>query len=275
MYQKTIKQSVSINGICLHSGELSTVKISPGHPNTGIVFFLMGKSPVIITSSSRDIISTILSTNLGNDIASVSTIEHFMAAAHALGITNLEVSVSGPEFPILDGSAFMFYRLLQAGWVTEQNAPKTYLVLDKNFYVHLGDTDYIYVEPYDGLLIDMTIRFDHPSIGTQSLIYDVFEDDFESICSARTFGIKSQIEQAQKMGLIKGGSIDNAIVLDETSVINGPLRYSDEFVRHKMLDMVGDIYLNGPIKGFIKCCCSGHKLNNELMRTISSAYRGE
>lgn len=269
MKQKTIKNTVSINGIGLHTGEYSTVKIAPGYPYSGITFFLTGqKKYEKIKTSSLSVIDTTLSTDIGTDLTSVLTIEHLSAAIHALGIDNLEISVSGKEIPILDGSSIMWYNLLKSAWIIEQDADKLFSNIDEQIYTEDDKDNFILIEPYDGLVIDLTIKFDHHLIGKQNFTYDLWNDDFESIASARTFGIMDHIVYAQFKGLLKGGSFDNAIVLDDKGIMNPPLRYKDEFVRHKIIDMLGDIYINGPINCYIRSCCTGHYLNNVVMNKL-------
>lgn len=269
MKQKTIKNIVSISGTSLHSGDFTTVKISPAEVDTGIQFYLSSDiSKGTIKVSPQSIINTTLSTNLGNDEVSVGTIEHLMASIHALGIDNLQITVSGSEIPILDGSAIFYYRLLQSAWIVNQNSPKKYIEIDHEYMVN-NDESYIKISPYDGLIIDMTIKFDHKLIGVQHYTFDVMNEDFIKIADSRTFGLMDQIEKAKSMGFLKGGSFENAIVLDDNGVVNGCLRSDDEFVKHKVVDLIGDLYINGAIKGHVKCCCSGHKLNNRLMRLIS------
>ena len=267
MKQQTVKNIVSIRGIGLHTGEQSTVKIAPGYPYSGIVFFLTDpRKREIVKAGSPSVTDTTLSTNIGTDLTSVKTVEHLMAAIHVLGIDNLEISVDGLEIPILDGSSVMWYHLLKSAGIVEQNEDRQYFEVSRSISVE-NDENFVLVEPYDGLTIDMTIKFDHPLIGEQSYIYNI-TDDFENIASARTFGIMDHIKMAQDKGLLKGGSLDNAIVLDDNGIINPPLRFPDEFVRHKILDMLGDIYMNGPIKCYIKSCCSGHYLNNVIMNKV-------
>jgi UDP-3-O-[3-hydroxymyristoyl] N-acetylglucosamine deacetylase len=168
------------------------------------------------------------------------------------------------EIPIFDGSAYFFKDAIQDVGIKTLGASKNFSTVEKHTYIKKGN-NYISIYPHDGLVIDATIKFNHPVIGTQHFLYDVFNDNFNTIANARTFGIIEHIKEAKKRGLLKGGTFDCAVVLDNTSILNGPLRYKDEFIRHKVLDILGDIYIDGPIKGYIETCCSSHTLVHDLM----------
>jgi len=276
MNQHTIRFPVSIQGIGLHTGEYCTVKIAPSLPDSGITFYLNGGSRRIFPSDIYSIINPVLSTNIGDTSASISTIEHLMACLHALQIDNVDITVSGNEIPILDGSGRPFYRLLKSAEIIPQSAERKFIKVQEPKCIDTNGS-YIYAEPCDTLHIRMRIDFDHPLIGVQETEFKMYsryfgmpwEDCFKNIIApARTFGFISQIEQAMKQGLIKGGSLDSAIVLDDKQIFNPPLRMDDEFVHHKLLDFLGDIYVAGPILGFFDVCCTSHKLNNQLVRSI-------
>lgn len=277
MNQKTIRYPVSVQGIGLQTGELCTVKLSPSEPYTGISFYLDGKrGKSILYSNIKNVTTSGLSTNLSDDICSVSTVEHLMACLHVLGIDNLMVTVIGGEIPILDGSARPWWNLLHAAEVVEQSKERKFNKILEPFEYHSGNS-HIYCEPFDGLEIHMKINFDHPAIGTQSTSYEMYHtyfgcdwvEEFERcFAPARTFGILSQITKAREAGLLKGGSLENAIVLDEQKIVNTELRFKDEFVTHKLVDFLGDIYLSGPILGFFDVCCTSHQFNNHAIRSI-------
>ena len=262
--QKTIKNKVSISGIALNSGDNTSIVLSPSFVDNGIKFyFTLNNSRKILSLSAQEAIRTQLSTN----ISGVSTIEHLMSVLHALGINNLDITVNGSELPILDGSAIQYYYLIKAAGIKKLNKTKSYITINKEILIKEGKS-FIQCKPYNGFVIDMTIDFNHPLIGKQRKIFDINKNDYERIASARTFGFLKDIQLVKEKGLLKGGSLDNAIVLDDKEIINPPLRFKDEFVRHKILDFMGDLYLSGPIKGkFIACCC-GHSLNNKLLRKI-------
>ncbi len=274
MNQQTIKHKVSITGTTLHTGDNATLVLSPGSVDNGIVFYKNSSTGRnIISLSAREVIKTSLSTNIGIPSSYVSTIEHLMSVLHILGIDNLDITVNGNEIPILDGSAIQYYHLIKSAGIIKQNKTRSYIIINEPIRVQSNDS-HILATPYDGFMVDMTIDFDHPVIGKQQRVYDRDNCDYETeIAPARTFGILSEIQHAVNAGLLKGGSIDNAIVLDHQEVINPPLRYPDEFIRHKILDFIGDMYVDGSIKGWFDCHLNGHALNNDLMRKISKRIK--
>ncbi len=267
--QKTIKNKVSISGIALHSGDNTSIVLSPSCIDTGIRFYLNDTfNRKIIEVSAKDVVKTTLSTNIGNEMFSVSTIEHLMSVLHIIGIDNIDITVNGSEIPILDGSALQYYHLLSSAGVKEQNKTKSHITINKDIHITDGIST-IRCYPHDGFVVDMKIIFDHPLIGVQHYVFDPSIHDYMTeIAPARTFGSMRDIQIAKENGMIKGGSLENAIVLDHKEVINPPRRFDDEFVRHKILDFIGDLYVEGPIKGWFDVCCSGHGTNNKLMRTI-------
>ncbi len=273
-YQQTIKYPVSIQGISLHSGKISNIKISPAFPNTGIKFFLSSsKERKILNLNVSSVIDTTLSTNIGKDSCSTQTIEHLMSALHALQIDNVQITVQGDSIPILDGSAIQYYHLLKSANIEQQDQYRSFITVSDNVELRTKDK-FITMTPYDGLIVNMTIKFNNSYIGKQSYTFDLFgnSDNYETdIAPARTFGVWNDIQIAIKAGLIKGGSLDNAIVIDDNGVMNAEgLRFKTEFVRHKILDFIGDIYVNGPIKGYFEVCCCGHKLSNEFMKKLNT-----
>lgn len=260
MNQNTIKNVVSIQGISLYSGTDTTIKLSPSDINKGVRFFTENRK--IINISSDAIIDTTLSTNISN----VNTIEHLMSALHALHIDNVNITINGDSVPILDGSSEPFYNLLLSAGIEKQNEPRKFVKVKKRIVIR-DNEKYITIDPYDGLIIDMSIKFGHPKIGTQRYVFDLYNDDYQkNISPARTFGFLKDYDNISS--IIKGVSFDNTIVLDGDDVINTDLRFKNEFIRHKLLDFIGDIYTDGPILGKIHACCCGHTLNNKVMRIL-------
>ena len=268
--QRTLKNSIEAVGIGLHTGKKIKLSLRSAAANTGIVFRRVDlKKPVEIPAQARYVTDTRLSTTLGIDGVHISTVEHLLAAIAGLGIDNLYIDVDAPEVPIMDGSAGSFVFLLQSGGIAEQNSPKKSIRIKKEIKIEDGDK-WICLKPYDGFKVAFTIDFDHP----------VFEDrqqrveiDFNttsfvaSVSRARTFGFLKDYEKLRERGLVLGGSLENAIVIDEHRIMNEDgLRSEDECVKHKVLDVVGDLYLLG--HGLVGCCeChkSGHELNNRLL----------
>jgi len=270
-HQQTIRYPVSITGVGLQSGDPVTLKISPAGVNTGISFFpASGKRFQPIYSGSTNITRCDLSTDIGNEYDTVSTIEHLLSALHALRIDNVNITLSGGnEIPILDGSARPFYHLLLSGCLNIQDKPRRYTQVARSVIIK-DKKKWIKIDPCDDLIIDCTIKFDHPAIGEQNIIWKMHEDDYYwDISMARTFGFKDNLIKLREMGYLKGGDDQTAIILGKKKVVNGALRCKEEFVRHKLLDLIGDIYVGGPIKGYITSYCSGHALNNRLMRKIN------
>ncbi len=270
-FQKTINSELMCDGVGLHSGNLVNMKILPAEVNEGISFIRMdlpGKPE--IKACYKNVCDTKLGTTVRNfefEDAKVSTVEHLMAAFMGLGIDNAKILLSSGEVPIMDGSSQTFVKLLIASGIKEQFVSKKIIKAVKNFSVIDGKCS-ISIEPSEDFIVDYKIDFSDSAIGVQSkkIKFDkgIFEKD---ISSARTFGMLNEVENMHKNGLALGGSIDNAIVVDNGKVLNpGGLRYKDEFVRHKILDLCGDMYLSGKlIHGHINAVCSGHKLNNKFL----------
>lgn len=273
MVQTTIRQRIQCTGIGLHSGKKVKLTMRPAAEDTGIVFHVttpLGRRD--IRPSADAVIATGLATTLGKDGAAVSTVEHLLAALRGLSIDNIHIDVEGGEIPILDGSAAPFVMLLSEAGVHSQSAPRKVCRIKRA--VRFGQDDkFIKAEPYDGFYVDYTIRFPHPSIGTQRMVLDLTPKSFSQVAKARTFGFLRDVEMLKSRGLALGGSLDNAIVLDERGVVNEEgLRCPDEFVRHKLLDFVGDMaMLPLPLQGRFTVSCSGHALNNEFLRHIAAA----
>jgi UDP-3-O-[3-hydroxymyristoyl] N-acetylglucosamine deacetylase len=271
--QRTLKSVVRATGVGLHTGHKVALTLRPAAPNSGIVFCrsdLPGNPE--IRAHALNVTDTRLSTTLEQDGAKVATVEHLMSAFAGLGIDNAYVDVSAGEVPIMDGSAGTFVFLLQSAGMQEQPVAKKYIRVIRPVRVESGDK-WAEIKPYDGYRISFTISFDHPVIGatSPSVTVDFAETSYiKEVARARTFGMTSEVEWMRSQGLGMGGSLDNAIVVDDFRVLNQDgLRYEDEFVKHKILDAVGDLYMLGhPLIGAVDAYKSGHALNNQLMRTL-------
>jgi len=271
--QRTLKDAARTTGVGLHTGARVDLNLRPAAPDTGIVFHrvdLPGSAP--IPASALNVGDTRLSSTLRAGEAGVSTVEHLMSALAGLGIDNLHVEVAGPEIPIMDGSAGPFVFMLKGAGIVEQDAPKRYLRIVAPVEVRDGDK-WARFEPHDGFRLDFTIDFPHPVFGSENrhVVIDFAEHSYvKEVARARTFGFMQDVEAMRAAGLGLGGSLQNAIVLDETRVLNSEgLRYDNEFVRHKVLDAIGDLYLLGhPLIGQYTAHKSGHGLNNALARAL-------
>lgn len=271
--QRTIQDAVRTTGVGLHTGARVDLHLKPAKPDAGIVFHrvdLPGSPP--IPAKAGQVGDTRLSSTLRAAEASVSTVEHLMSALAGLGIDNLHVEVAGPEVPIMDGSAGPFVYLLKGAGIVEQDAPKRYLRVVAPVEVREGDK-WARFEPWDGFRLDFTIDFPHPVFGSENrhVVIDFAEHSYvKEVARARTFGFMQDVEAMRAAGLGLGGSLQNAIVLDETRVLNSEgLRFDNEFVRHKVLDAIGDLYLLGhPLIGQYTAHKSGHALNNALARAL-------
>jgi UDP-3-O-[3-hydroxymyristoyl] N-acetylglucosamine deacetylase len=271
--QRTLKSTIKTTGVGLHTGARVDLVLRPAPPDTGIVFHRSDlEGSVAIPADAAHVGDTRLSSTLRQDGATVSTVEHIMSAAAGLGIDNLHIDVAGPEIPIMDGSAGPFVFLLQSAGITEQDAPKRYLKIVEAVEVRDGDK-WARFDPYNGFKLDFTIDFPHPVFGSENrhVVIDFAEHSYvKEVARARTFGFMQDVEAMRAAGLGLGGSLQNAIVLDEFRVLNAEgLRYDNEFVRHKVLDAIGDLYLLGhPMIGQYTAYKSGHGLNNMLSRAL-------
>lgn len=271
--QRTIKSIVKTVGIGLHSGRKVELTLRPAAPGTGIVFSRVDlPTPVDIPASAMSIGDTRLASVLQKDGARVSTVEHLMSACAGLGIDNLYVDVTAEEIPIMDGSAASFVFLIQSAGIEEQNAPKRFIKVKKPVEIRDGDK-FARLDPYFGFKLKFTIDFRHPAVDKtgQELEVDFANTSYvREIARARTFGFAHEVEMMRELGLARGGSMDNAIVLDEYRILNNDgLRYDDEFVKHKMLDAIGDLYVIGhPLLASYTAYKSGHGLNNALLREL-------
>jgi len=272
--QRTIKQAVSVTGIGLHKGEKVTMTLRPAPANFGIVYRRIDLEPFVdIPARANAVGDTMLCTCLNNDEGhSISTIEHLSSAMAGLGVDNLIVEVDSDELPIMDGSASPFIFLLQSAGIEEQNAVKKFIQVRKTVRVEDGDKWAEFV-PYDGFRVDFEIDFDHPVIRQtkQRMVMDFSSESYiDDVSRARTFGFMKDLEFMHARNLALGGSMENAVALDEYRVLNNEgLRYEDEFVKHKILDAVGDLYLGGhSIIGELRAYKSGHGLNNKLLNAL-------
>ncbi|AKH68901.1 UDP-3-O-(3-hydroxymyristoyl) N-acetylglucosamine deacetylase [Spongiibacter sp. IMCC21906] len=271
--QRTLRNTIRATGIGLHTGEKVYLTLKPAPVDTGVIFRRTDLNPVVeIKALAENVGDTTLSTTLVNGDVRVSTVEHLLSAMAGLGIDNAYVELSSSEVPIMDGSAGPFVFLIQSAGIEEQNAAKKFIRIKKPVTVKDGDKIASFL-PFDGFKVSFTIDFDHP----------VFKDrtghaelDFSStsfvkeVSRARTFGFMHEIEYLRSQGLAQGGSVDNAIVVDEYRILNEDgLRYEDEFVKHKVLDAIGDLYLLGTsLVGEFRAHKSGHGLNNASLRQL-------
>ena len=273
--QRTLQESIKSTGVGLHSGNQVMMTLSPAPADTGIVFRRTDLSPVREIPARADWVEeTDLSTGLGTGEARVTTVEHLLSALCGLGIDNAYVDLDGAEVPIMDGSAGPFVYLLQTAGICEQSSPKRFIRILEPVTVAEGDKT-ASLRPYDGFRITFGIDFDHPLFREQSgrTTVDISSEAFvREISRARTFGFVHEFEYMRSRGLARGGSVDNAIVIDDYRILNEEgLRYEDEFVKHKILDALGDLYLIGhQILGEYEGIKSGHALNNQLVRALMS-----
>ncbi|MBK9521698.1 MAG: UDP-3-O-acyl-N-acetylglucosamine deacetylase [Rhodocyclaceae bacterium] len=271
--QRTLKSIVKATGVGLHSGAKVTLVLRPAQVNTGVVFRRVDLvPPVDLKASALSVGDTRLASCLEQGGVKVATVEHLMSALAGLGIDNIYVDVDNAEMPIMDGSAGTFVFLLQSAGIEEQNAAKKFLRVLKTVEVRDGDK-WARFDPYDGYSLEFSIVFNHPAVdgtGTKARIDFAGNSYIREISRARTFGFMQDVETMQNQGLALGGSLENAIVMDEYRILNSDgLRYADEFVKHKILDAIGDLYLAGyPLLTAFTAHKSGHALNNALLRAL-------
>ncbi len=271
--QRTLKNMIRATGVGLHTGEKVYLTLRPARPDTGIVFCRTDlPQPVEIKADPYAVGDTRLSSCLEKGGVRVFTVEHLMSAFAGLGVDNAYVDVTAPEVPIMDGSAGPFVFLLQSAGIQEQPAAKQFIRILKPVEVKEGDK-WVRFEPYNGFRLDLSIDFSHPVFdrAQQSVSVDFATTSYvKEVSRARTFGFMQDVETLRSQGLALGGSLDNAIVMDEYRVLNTDgLRYDDEFVKHKLLDAIGDLYLLGhPLIGAFSGHKSGHALNNQLLRCL-------
>jgi UDP-3-O-[3-hydroxymyristoyl] N-acetylglucosamine deacetylase len=271
--QRTLKNVIRATGVGLHSGEKVSMTLRPAPVDTGIVFRRIDLDPVAEIPARADAVTeTMLCTGLTANGGKAMTVEHLMSALAGLGVDNLYIDLSAAEVPIMDGSSGPFVFLLQSAGVAVQSAPKRFIRILETVEVREGDK-FARFEPYHGFRLGFTVEFDHPAIPasrSRAVVEFSTENYIKEVSRARTFGFMRDLEYMRERNLGLGGSMDNAIVLDEFRVLNDDgLRYADEFVRHKILDAVGDLYLLGhPILGAYEGFKSGHALNNKLVRAL-------
>lgn len=271
--QKTINNKISCNGIALHSGANTSIELLPAPCNSGIIFNRTdvenGKGR--IAASYKNVSKTTLGTTISNEFGiEVSTIEHLMAAIWGAKIDNLIINITGPEIPIMDGSSEPFLFLIECAGSKEQEESRNFLEILKPIRVE-DDDKFVEVKPAKGFYIDLEVDFNHGKISKQSLSFDPNNTSFKNdICRARTFGFQHEIDQLHQMGLAQGGSLDNAILINEDGIVNQEgWRYENELVRHKTLDFIGDIFLSQHyILGHFTAFKSGHKINNALLHKL-------
>ncbi|MGV3626830.1 MAG: UDP-3-O-acyl-N-acetylglucosamine deacetylase [Betaproteobacteria bacterium] len=271
--QRTLKNVIRATGVGLHTGEKVHLTLRPAQPDTGIVFRRIDlDEPVEIKADPYAVHDTRLSSCLEKDGARVQTVEHLMSALAGLGIDNLWIDVTAPEVPIMDGSAGPFVFLLQSAGIEEQAAAKKFIRILQPVEVRDGDK-WVRFEPYDGFRLELAIDYAHPVFDSsaQKVVIDFSTTSYvKEVARARTFGFMQDVESMRSQGLALGGSLDNAIVMDEYRVLNSDgLRYDNEFVKHKVLDAIGDLYLLGhPLIGAFSGHKSGHAMNNRLLRAL-------
>ena len=275
--QRTLKSMTRAMGVGLHSGQRVELTLRPAPVNTGIVFRRVDlPHPVDIPVNAASVTDTRLASTLSKGDARVLTVEHLMSACAGLGLDNLIIDITAEEVPILDGSAASFVYLLQSAGVVEQDAPRRFIRIIRPVEVREGEggnLKWARLEPYHGYKLHFEIEFDHPAVGAtgQSFEFDLGEGQYaREIARARTFGFTRDVEMMRSHGLARGGGLDNAIVMDDYKVLNADgLRYSDEFVKHKILDAIGDLYILGhPLLAAYSAFRSGHGLNNKLLREL-------
>ena len=269
--QRTIRKRVEVDGVGLHTGKPTRLTFCPAPTNIGIYFVRTDlKGNPTLSTKAEFVQETTMATTLGGDQFSVSTVEHCLSALAAFRIDNLFIELDGPEVPICDGSAHSFVEALWAAGMVEQDQPRKYAYIDQ--LIHYGSEEkYAYVTPYNGLRVTCTIEFPHPKIGKQTLDLDINEHTFTTeLARARTFGFLHDVEDLRRRGLARGGSLKNTVILDMEEVINSEgLRFKDEFVRHKMLDTLGDLVtLGSPLMGHVVLYRAGHEVMNCLVQRI-------
>ena len=273
LLQRTLKNVIRATGIGLHTGEKVYITLRPAPVDTGIVFSRTDlDEPVAIRARVENVGDTTMATTLVKDAVSISTIEHLMSAFAGLGVDNAFVDVSAPELPIMDGSAAPFVFLLQSAGIEEQDAPKKFIRIRKKVSYEQDDVS-VTLEPYDGFRVAYTLRYDHPVFERHDKSASVEFSTMafvKEVSRARTFGFLAEYEKLRAMNLARGGSLDNAVVVDDYRILNDEgLRLDDEFVKHKILDAIGDLYLLGHgVIGAFAGYRSGHGPNNHLLRKL-------
>lgn len=276
--QRTIAKDVSYSGIGLHTGNHTTLTFKPAPPNSGVTFYrvdLPGRPA--IKADIDHVVDVSRGTTIGINGAKVHTVEHVLAAVFGMGIDNVDIEVDGNETPVGDGSSLPFVTKLQGAGVVEQDAVRQYITVDEPVYYRNGDVT-LSVLPSDEFRVTMTIAYDHVAIGTQYASFTITPEVFQKeIADSRTFCFLREVKMLQDQGLIRGGSLDNAVVIGDEAILNDNLRHPDEFVRHKILDLIGDLFLLGrPVKGHVIGVKSGHamhvKFSQQIKRTLMNGH---
>ena len=268
MKQRTIKKPVEAIGIGLHKGVPVKLRLEPMAENSGIVFYRSDKG-VTIPLSPEYVVDTKMATVIGKEGVVVSTIEHLMSAVYAFGIDNLRIVVDNDEIPIMDGSAISFVMMIEEAGIEELSAPKKFIKITKEVKIEEKEK-FAVLKPSEDISFEFEINFAHPAIGNQKYLFDFSTQNYiDEIARARTFGFLKEVQYLRSIGLALGGSLDNAIVLDDKGILNDSLRFPDEFVRHKILDAIGDMSLMGAnFIGEYKAFASGHHLNHLLTKKV-------
>ncbi len=273
--QHTIAREITYTGIGLHSGKDVIMTLKPAAENTGIVFVradLPGRP--VIHAVPENVSSTVRATTLSENGAEVFTVEHLMSALSMQGVDNIIVEMSSPEPPVADGSARVFFDLLDEAGVVVQKESRPVYAVDKEFSLYDGDK-YILVLPYDGYRMSFTSINKHPMLGTQYMDLELTKESYDKqIASARTVAFEEEIAYLQQHGLGLGGSLENVVVFGKDTILSVP-RFDDELIRHKILDAVGDLYLLGPIKAHVICVCTGHAYNAKIAKQIQEYRKKE
>lgn len=270
--RKTINTTVSITGIGLHSGLYTKVELHPVPAGSGITFVRADLHGLRIPALQASTTALDYATTVGKDDVAVGTVEHLLSAVMACGITDVDILIDGPEVPIIDGSALPFMHLIDAAGVRSLHATIAPLRIVEPIEIRDGEKS-IRIVPSNRLVLKYRIDFPHPAIGKQSFHFDFEHDNFlRKIAPARTFGFMRDVEKLRAAGLARGGSVENCIVLDDNGIVSGPLRFRDEFVRHKILDLLGDLALIGrPIVGEITATKAGHAMHSQFVARLLEA----
>lgn len=271
-HQKTLRRDIKCAGIGLHCGDRVEMRLRPAAPHTGIVFRRLDLGGLEIPARQENLSRSTLATTLSVDGESISTVEHLLAATNGLGVDNLIVEVDGPEVPAMDGSAAPFIYLMHEAGLRHQQPPREFIKILEPIRIE-DDDKFVAVYPADRFKISYTIAFDHPLIGEQRQTFVVTPRSFtEQIAPARTFGFLREVEAMRKAGFALGGSMENAVVVGDNSILNNKLRFQDEFVRHKILDAIGDLMLLGaPLLGHVVAYRAGHAMHASLVEAVLDA----
>ncbi len=269
-FQRTIRDTISLEGIGLHSGKTVQLRIKPARPGHGVTFVRADlEGAPEISAHYKNVVDTRMATTLGRGKVTISTVEHLMAALQGLGIDNVIVEVNAPEIPILDGSSKAFVEAIEKVGIQTQLQTRPLLAIRRRVEVKVAEK-WAVAEPSSKFEIQASVDFDHPAIGFQQFHYIEGQTEFSSLADARTFGFLHEVEALKRMGLARGGSLENAVVMDSGRVLNPEgLRHPDEFVRHKVLDALGDFKLAGiPMQGHFRLHRAGHELHSMLVQAI-------